>query len=404
VLNVKIPTVCHVLHSLHYGGAEVLARRFAEGLRSEFRPVFACLDDLGPLGERLRGHGVPVCVLDRRPGFDVRCVWRLARWLREQHVDLVHAHQYAPFFYSSLARWTAGRIPVLFTEHGRDYPDHRRWKRVMANRVLLRRHDHVVAVGQDVRRALIDYEGLPQDRIEVIYNGVSAQPFASDRAATRFALGYTDEHLIIIQVARLNRLKDHPTAIRAIADLAKCHPHVRLLLVGDGEEREPIEALIDSLGLRDFVRLLGTRTDVPRLLHAADLFLLTSISEGIPLTLVEGMLARLPIVATRVGGVPEVIAHEQSGLLVESGDVAGIAHCLRRMMADDQLRREMGDAGHCRAERSFTDERMLHGYRLVYEAMTARGSKELRKQIAIGVEDAALKLGTPSRLAAGGRQ
>jgi glycosyltransferase involved in cell wall biosynthesis len=368
------------VHSLHYGGAELLARRFAVGLQSEFRPVFACLDALGPLGEEVREAGVPVCVLRRRPGFDLRCAWRLSRWLRRQKVDLVHAHQYAPFFYSSLARWTARGIPVLFTEHGRDFPDFRRWKRVLANRFLLRRNDHVVAVGQHVRQALIDNEGLPPDRIDVIYNGVDPKPFElppSERNAMRTKLGYSDKDFVIIQVARLNRLKDHATAIRAVAQLIESHRNARLLLVGDGEEREALEALVDSLGLRAAVHFLGSRSDVPRLLQAADLFLLTSISEGIPLTLVEAMLARVPIVAPRVGGVPEVLGDGKCGLLTAPGDPASFADCIRRIMDDATVGLRMVRLGQRQAHELFSDDAMLTGYRAAYRSIVSQSTGEI---------------------------
>jgi glycosyltransferase involved in cell wall biosynthesis len=385
------PTVCHVLHSLEIGGAEMLARRFAVSLQSEFRPVFACLDSLGTLGMQLRAAGIPVCVLERRAGLDVRCAVRLERWLREERVDLVHAHQYTPFFYSSIARVMARRIPVLFTEHGRHHPDARHWKRVLANRFLLRPGDHVVAVGEHVRNALISNEGFPPKRVEVIYNGVDAGTFQdryADRFAVRAELGYTKDQSIIIQVARLNRLKDHRTAIRAISELSGSHSNARLLLVGDGEERRSLEELVESLGLRAFVRFLGARTDVPRLLRAADIFLLTSISEGIPLTLVEAMLARVPVVATRVGGVPEIIVDGQCGLLADPGDACGIAQRLNQLLACPTLGGQLKMEGRRRAERLFSEQSMIEAYRRAYKRLQApvcNGGKAANEQSRRGI-------------------
>jgi glycosyltransferase involved in cell wall biosynthesis len=281
-------------------------------------------------------------------------------------VELVQAHQYAPFFYSSLARWTARGIPVLFTEHGRDYPDYRRWKRVLANQVLLRRSDQIVAVGEHVRQALIDNEGLPPERIEVIYNGVDRGVFergASEGTAVRAELGFAADDSIIVQVARLNRLKDHATAIRAVARLRETRPNAHLLLIGDGEERASLTALVNSLNLREAVHFLGTRSDVARLLGAADIFLLTSVSEGIPLTLVEAMFARIPIVSTAVGGVPEVLTHNQSGFLTEAGDVGGLASCISRLLDDVSLRDRFADAAYRLAVEKFDAEAMMSAYR-----------------------------------------
>jgi glycosyltransferase involved in cell wall biosynthesis len=367
-----LPTVCHVLHSLQFGGAEVLARQFALGMQSEFRPVFACLDELGPIGRQLQEDGVPVHVLERRPGIDPHCLLQLRSWFRDNRVSLIHAHQYTPFFYASLARLVSRQIPVLFTEHGRHYPDVRRRRRVWANRLLLRSRDRIVAVGQHVRNALIDNEGLPPQRIEVIYNGVDAAAFDMPRVARREVrgeLGYTDQDSLVVQVARLNPLKDHGTAIRAMSIIAKSFPNAHLLLVGDGEERRSLVELVDRLALQPCVRFLGARNDVPRLLQAADLFLLSSVSEGIPLTLVEAMLARIPVVATRVGGVPEVIEHEVSGLLAEPGDAAGLAQCVDWLLRDKGCADRLVKFGYDRARRQFSQEQMLAAYHRTYDQM-----------------------------------
>ena len=150
---------------------------------------------------------------------------------------------------------------------------------------------------------------------------------------------------VIVQVARLDYLKDHTTAVRAIHALAKSTPNVLLLLVGEGPERPKIEAEIALRGLQKNVRLLGQRNDVPQILQAADAMLLTSISEGIPLTLIEGMAAGLPIVSTDVGGVREVVVEEETALLAAAGDDAALARRLQQLLADNDLRRRLGSAG-----------------------------------------------------------
>lgn len=367
-----LPTVCHVLHSLHFGGAEVLARQFALGLQSQFRPVFACLDSLGPIGQTLREQGVEVHVLDRRPGVDFRCMWRLRNWFKRQQVQLIHAHQYTPFFYASLARMMTARLPVVFTEHGRHFPDIRSPRRVKANRYLLRRRDRVVAVGEQVRQALIDNEGLPAERIEVIYNGVDTAAFArceATRAAVRAELRLGPADFAVMQVARLNALKDHATAIRAIALLhARC-PSARLILVGDGELRGDLERLVAELHVGHCVEFLGTRSDVPRLLQAADALLLSSISEGIPLTLVEAMLTRVPVVATRVGGVPEVIEDGVTGLLAAACDAQGLSQRLHTLALDRELAAQLAQHGESRSRDRFAEQSMLVAYASLYDRL-----------------------------------
>lgn len=368
----RSPTVCQLLHSLKVGGAEVLAARLARRLAHAYRFVFICLDELGPLGEELRREGFAVEVAERRPGTDWRLPLRLARLMRQQHVELIHAHQYTPFIYGIGSRLLYRKPPVLFTEHGRFFPDNPRRKRLIANWLLLERRDRVVGVGEAVRQALIRNEGIPERRVGLIYNGVPLDRFVGhegEREAVRRELSLSPGDFVVVMIARLDPVKDHCTAVRAIGELATRGPNVRLVLVGDGPERVRVEALVRELGLNGRVLLLGIRSDVPRLLGAADAAMLSSVSEGIPLTLIEAMASGLPVVSTRVGGVPEVVLEEQTGLLAPPGDSATLAAQLLRLAADAPLRRRMGEAGRQRAQAVFSEDRMLAEYDRLYREM-----------------------------------
>ncbi|XZE54233.1 glycosyltransferase [Planctomycetaceae bacterium SH139] len=369
------PIVCQVLHSLCVGGAEVLASQFAERSTGVVRTVFACLDDLGELGQRLRDGGAEIEVFARRPGFDFGLTRQLARYFARHRVDVIHAHQYAPFFYSSLARLPGRNPPLIFTEHGRSFPDYRRPKRVFANRFLLGSRDRVIAVGDQVREALIANEGFSPNRVEVIQNGVPVRDYASSpggRANAREKLGLVDSAFVIVQVARLNALKDHRTAVATMEHLVKTHPNARLLLVGEGEERPGIEAAIAQAGLSKAITLYGSRSDVKTFFHAADAFMLTSVSEGIPLTLVEAMAAGIACVATNVGGIPDVIEHEASGLLAQAGDALALSRHLARLADDTKLRSMLADQGQQRAIEVFSDDAMHQQYQQLYLELSGR--------------------------------
>lgn len=368
------PTICQVLHTLQVGGAEVLAARLARQLQGSYRFLFVCLDNLGSLGEELQAEGFRVEVLNRRPGRDWRSTFRLARLLRREEVALLHAHQYTPFFYALTARWLGRRIPVLFTEHGRHFPDYPRRKRIMANRLLMTRRDRVVGVGETVRQAVIVNEGIAAERVEVIYNGIDLEAFdpkCADRDSTRRDMGVGPNDLVVVQVARLDYLKDHLTALRAMERVAARRREVRLVLVGEGPEREKIEAEIRQRRLSEHVRLLGLRSDVGRLVSAADVFLLTSISEGIPLTVIEAMGAELPVVSTRVGGVGEIVLEGQTGLLARAGDDCALAEHILSLAAEPTRRRQMGQFGCQRARAVFCERRMHAEYVRLYEEMIA---------------------------------
>jgi len=366
------PTVCQLLHSLHVGGAEVLAARLGRQLRNECRFLFVCLDEAGTIGEDLRDQGFAVEVLGRREGVDWRCAVRLAKILEREQVDLVHAHQYTPFFYSLFARLFQRKPAVLFTEHGRHFPDYPRPKRKVANRLLLERRDRVVGVGQAVRRALIHNEGIPARRVGVIYNGINTPEngdSGQDRDALRRELGFARGDFVILLVARLDYLKDHATAVKMMRRVIAERPGARLVLVGDGPERGAVQQLVEMNQLGAYVRFLGLRKDVARLLKASDLFLLTSISEGIPLTIIEAMAAGLPVVATRVGGVAEVVAEGQTGLLAPSGDDTVLAAQVLHLADDPDLCRRMGRLGQERARTVFSESQMHARYLELYREM-----------------------------------
>ena len=366
------PVVLQVLHTLEVGGAEVLAARLARRLQDRFHFVFACLDGLGTLGAQLQQEGFTVKVLGRKPGIDLHCVRRLAQLAEDHQARLIHAHQYTPFFYSRAPGWAGRRVPVLFTEHGRVHPDLPNRKRIVFNRLFLRDCDRVVAVGESVKRALIANEGIPAGRIQVIYNGVRLADFSHDsheRNKVRSELAIGMHAPVAIQVARLDYLKDHLTAVRTAERVRQSRPDFQLLLVGEGPERAKIEEEVRARNLSDTVRLLGLRTDVQRLLCAADLFLLTSISEGIPVTLIEAMSARLPVISTNVGGVEEVVVPGQTGWTAPAGDDPQLAESLLCLLADREEARTFGEVGRRRAEELFSEQQMHDAYAALYREM-----------------------------------
>ena len=365
-----LATIAHVLHSLHFAGAEVLAAGLARKLSQRYRFVFFCLDDIGALGEQLRTEGFAVHCLGRQPGISARTAFRLRRAVRRERVDLLHAHQYTPFFYAAAARGLAGRPPIIFTEHGRHWPDVRRERRVLANRLLLKPTDHVTAVGDFIRQMLVDNEGIEHHRIQVIYNGIDPQMCAvGDRPVARRTMGAAEDEQLVLQVARFHPVKDHETALQAFARVLEHQPRTRLVLVGDGPLRADMAELAIELGIAPQVTFMGARQDVAALLPGADVFMLSSLSEGISVTLLEAMGARLPIVATAVGGNPEVVGHGRNGLLSPRRDSEAIGRNLLAMLRDEQMRIDAGEAGFNRLLKHFTQAQMHDSYETVYRSM-----------------------------------
>jgi glycosyltransferase involved in cell wall biosynthesis len=363
---------------MQVAGAEVLVTETVRRLAGRIEPVIFCLDKVGPLGERLRREGVDVVCFDRHPGRDYGLAWRMAREVRSRHVEVLHAHQYTPFFYAALARVLAGGGPrLILTEHGRHYPDVVSPLRRAANRLVFDRlADAVNACCAFSARALSRVDGFAGGRIGVIENGIELERYgpAADRSALRQRLGLDPGRLYVAAVARFHPVKDHASLVGAFGRVAAARPDADLLLVGDGPLRPDLERQVRDLGLAGRAHFLGVRDDVPDLLRAADLFALTSLSEAASLTLLEAMASELPVVATAVGGNPEMVRDGREGLLAPRGDVPGIAAALTRLLGDPEARRRMGEAGRARVEGCYRLEQTVGAYWELYRRLV-RGSE-----------------------------
>ncbi len=313
--------VLMLIHGLPVGGTEVMVCHLVRYLRRFSVDVeVGCLDEIGELGEGLIAEGVPFREYHRKGGFDLSLARQIADHARSTQCDLIHAHQYTCYFYGALAQRRA-RMPLVFSEHGRFYPDLPSWKRRLFNRLLGSRAHAITAVSAGVKRSLVEIEGFPADRIEVLYNGIDFQPFVEasklyrDEARERVGLPY--DATVIGTIGRLDSIKNQTFLLHAFAKLHAEDADTRLAVVGYGPERELLEKRAADLGVADAVHFFGKRSDTPELLAAFSVFALTSLSEGTPMTLLEAMAASRPIVSTGVGGIPEIVEHEKTGLLVE---------------------------------------------------------------------------------------
>jgi glycosyltransferase involved in cell wall biosynthesis len=384
-----------VVHVMQIAGAEVLVAETIRRLQGKIEPTIFCLDSVGRLGEQLQAQGVAVVCLDRRPGRDWRVAWRLAREIRSRKVDVLHAHQYTPFFYSALARvLLGGGVRLILTEHGRHYPDVVRPLRRAVNRLLLDRlADAVNACCAFSADGLARVDGFAAGRIEIIENGIDLERYQArgDRAALRDRLGLERQRRYIATVARFHPVKDHVTLLRAFAVIATDLPDVDLLLAGDGPLRADLERLAAELGIDARVRFLGIRSDVPDLLQAADAFALTSVSEAASLTLLEALASSVPVVVTDVGGNPEIVRNGVDGLLAPRGDAPAIAKALRTLLDDPERATAMGAAGRARVEEHYQLQHTVAAYHDLYRRVTggARSDRAVRPRGRIATSNGA---------------
>jgi glycosyltransferase involved in cell wall biosynthesis len=366
--------VLHVSFTLDTGGLErIILDLMLRGPGLGLAPAAAVLGEPGSLAARAGELGFVVHRLEQRPGLDWEVVRRLRELVRRLGVSVLHAHNEGAGLYAGLAGRLSGR-PVVTTRHGLSFRAGPRgiWLRRAAG-LLARR---TVCVGRGVYRLARRVDRLPARRLEVVYNGVDTRRFAPDpaaRARARGRLGLGPAEPVVISVGRLAPEKDYGVLLEAMARLPR--PEARLLLVGEGPARPGLEAMIGELGLAGRVRLLGDRRDVPSLLNAADVFALSSLSEGVSMALLEAMACGLPAVATRVGGTPEVVRQGETGLLCPPGQPRPLAQALERLLARPGLARALGEAGRERVGQRFSLGAMARAYARIYAELAGRGGE-----------------------------
>lgn len=364
-MNNKAPKIMHVVISMVVGGAERLVYDMVRyPTFAGNPPVVCCMDMVGELGEKLQKEGYKVYCKGRRPGLDFSMISWLSDIIRQEKIDVVHAHQYSPLFYAVPAAILAGRVKVVYTEHGRFYPETKSWKRSLFNPILALGVDHLVSISEATADAMAKYDNFPRKRIKVIHNGIDCSGMnpVFDRQAKRRELGLSETTRIIGTAARLNSIKNIPMMLRVLKLVLLQVPDTCLVIAGQGEEEERLKAMASEFGISDQVKFIGLRFDLPEIYQLFDVFLLTSFSEGISVTLLEAMASGVPAVVTDVGGNREVVVDGETGYLVQLDDDLEMARKNCELLNDIVLTRRVRSASKLRVAKFFSVGGMMESY------------------------------------------
>jgi glycosyltransferase involved in cell wall biosynthesis len=366
----KKTKVLHVTYDMRIGGTEMVIKNIIEGSDKELldMSIFCIEEPLGPWGEEMRENGIAIHSQNRKDGFDTSLISGIRKVIKEQSIDVLHCHQYTPWVYGVLAA-VGLRTKVIFTEHGRFYPDSSSWKRRFINPVLAFFTDHITAISKATKQALVEFEFLNEKKIEVIYNGIQPLPKASaeELKELRVSLQIPEHHMILGTVARLDPIKNQKMMIDAFNEVLKEQPDTTLIIVGDGELMDALQAQVSELGIRDKVIFTGYVTKPGTHIQLFDIFLLSSLSEGTSMTLLEAMSVGVPCVVTDAGGNAEVVEDGVSGVVVKSGFAPEFTSCLLKVLGEKPYFRAMGKNSESRFDTIFIVSKMTSRYKIQYE-------------------------------------
>jgi glycosyltransferase involved in cell wall biosynthesis len=352
------------------GGAEEVVLQLLQGLdRGQFRLHVACTAELAQLLQSDLPSDVTLSILSLDRICDLSGAYKLAHAMRKHRIQILHSHMFrASLFSSPIARLV--RIPVVLnTSHGREYW-RKGWKAsFLIDRLVARHVDYTIAVSDSTARYLVAEKHLSAEKVKVIRNGVELRRYTRDDSNARQILQSfdLDQHSPLLVVAgRLEPQKGHRFLIEAMPSVLREFPNAQVVCLGEGSLRAELENKAMATGVGQAIRFIGYQPNVAHWLSAADLSILPSLWEGLPLTAIESLASECPIVATAVDGTPEVVSHGESGLLVAPGDSDSLARAILQMLRHPDRARGMARAGRQFVLSNFSVEQMVRSNQTLY--------------------------------------
>jgi sugar transferase (PEP-CTERM/EpsH1 system associated) len=384
ILMNNVPLVAHLVHRFELGGLETLVAECVNRMSPEkYRHVIICVKDYTGFAKKITKPGVEIYSLNKAPGLGLTthiAIWKLLRKLRP---TILHTYNLSAIEYHIAA--TLAGVPVrVHAEHGREAtdPEGKNWRHNLLRRLLIPFIDVYVPVSGDLQRWLRSKIGVPDRKNLLVNNGVDTTDFkpGNDRhSQMQQTIPFSPDCFVVGMVGRIQAVKNHAGLIDAfihfLALLPEESARLRLAIVGDGPLLPAIREKIAAAGIADLVWLPGARTDIADIMRGLSVFTLSSIAEGTPVTILEAMATGLPVVATRVGGIPEVVLDNLTGIVVPPDDPNALATALATYVKQPELAPQHGAAGRVRIEQEYSMTAMLTAYVDLYDRLCAKKIK-----------------------------
>jgi glycosyltransferase involved in cell wall biosynthesis len=374
------PTVLLLISSEGYFGVENMLVNLAVALSKHgCRCVVAVFCDARfnhtEVGDQARARGLSVEIVNCSGRYDWRAVAAMRTLMNKYRVDVLHTHGYKADLYGCAAAWGRG-VGLVATCHNWPHPSRKMQAYAVLDRLFLRTFDRVVVLSETVSGTL-RRSGLPQRKLQTIANGVEVERFREARPSLKNGSCTANESIVGF-VGRLVPGKGVDILLRAAPRIFSRHPNSRFVLVGDGPCRQQLQSLAAHLGIADRVLFAGMREDMPQVYASIDLLVLPSLCEAMPMCILEAMAAGKPVIATRVGAVPQLIDQDQTGVLIEPGDVMGLSVAVLKLLENPERARQLGENGRARTIEQFSADSMARRYLQLYSevANTCEGSKK----------------------------
>ncbi len=369
--------VLHVIGGGELGGAEMHILNLLTHMDRERFEVRLCCLFPEPFVQVARANGIATDAVVMRHKLNIGIVDNLMEIIRGHQIDIVHTHGVRANLVGRLAAKLAGIKHIVTTVHSvleQDYPSFfaRQVNRLM-ERITINSVERFVTVSDLLKQDLVGH-GIPAVKITTIYNGVNLAAFRQERVTgdVRKDLGIAPDVPVLGMIARFHPVKGHRFFLEAAKTISRVRPDCRFLLVGSGQYRSEVEAMVKQLGLREQVIFTGYREDIVDVLHSLDILVISSLSEGFGLTAIEAMAMKVPVVATRVGGLPEIIKDGNNGILVPPADGQAIAQAVLDLLANPEDSRAMAARAFEHVRENFSVEIMAKNTEQLYCSLMSR--------------------------------